>query len=125
MKQTTYTLLAFTLLLTSLQTFAAGPKANRYQHEPTAAELRQIQPAPVVDYKLAPEEITWQPPIDTANFKYVLLSSEAGFDEAANLRYTIAANLPEGVKLVLLVSNSNADRVKQTYSKYISPDRLI
>ena len=123
--QITLSLVTSALLISSLQSFASTSKINAYQHEPTAEELRQIQPAPVVDYKLAPEEVTWQPPIDTADFKYVLLSSEAGFDEAANLRYTIAANLPEGVKLVLLVSNSNAERVKQTYAKYISPDRLI
>lgn len=125
MKQTTPTLLAATLLLTSLSTFAAVQKTNHFQHEPTAEELRQIQPAPLVDYKLSPSDITWQPPIDTADFKYVLMSSEAGFDEAANLRYTIAANLPAGVKLVLLVSNSNAERIKQTYAQYISSDRLI
>jgi hypothetical protein len=117
--QTTPSLLLSVLLLTSLPTFA------NYSHEPTAEELRQIQPAPLVDYKLSPSEITWQPPIDTADFKYVLMSSEAGFAEVENLRYTIAANLPEGVKLVLLVSNSNAERVKQTYAKYISPERLI
>ena len=80
--QITLSLLTSALLISSLQSFASASKINPNQHEPTAEELRQIPLAPVVDYKLAPEEITWQPPTDTANFKYVLLSSEASFDEA-------------------------------------------
>lgn len=68
---------------------------------------------------------SWRPVHDTADFKYVLFSSEAGFDEAAQLRYTIARNLPEGVKLVLLVQPQSAERVRRAYAPYISADRLL
>lgn len=71
------------------------------------------------------EAPNWRPAEDYANFKYVLLSSESGFAEASQLRYTIAKNLPEGVKLVLLVPASSAEQIKTEYSKYISADRII
>jgi agmatine/peptidylarginine deiminase len=67
----------------------------------------------------------WRPAEDYANFKYVLLSSEAGFSEASQLRYIIAKNLPEGVKLVLLVPTSSSEQIKTEYSRYISPERII
>jgi hypothetical protein len=96
-------------------------------HEATRAELQKVNSdaSQFINREYSNLAPDWRPAEDYANFKYVLISSEAGFSEAANLRYTIAQNLPEGVKLVLLVTNSNAESIKQTYSKYISPDRII
>jgi agmatine/peptidylarginine deiminase len=100
-------------------------KNNR--HEATRAELQKVKgdASQFITREYSNTTPDWRPAEDYANFKYILISSEAGFSEAANLRYTIAQNLPEGVKLVLLVTHSNAESVKQTYSKYISPDRII
>ena len=98
---------------------------QKYSHEPTLSELKNVykNSAPQKIYENT--AVDWRPAQDTSDFKYVLLSSETGFSEAANLRYTIAKYLPDGVKLVLLATNSNADQIKKTYSKYISPDRII
>jgi hypothetical protein len=71
------------------------------------------------------QEVGWKPVFEAADYKYVLFSSEAGFSEAENLRYKIAENLPEDVKLVLLVNKNQAEAYKKIYSKYISLDRLI
>lgn len=129
------------------------PKAliQKYQHEPSAQEYqnflnnyktehktkhktengaeynaeKNISEKFQQSYSRQNKLVDWRPAEDTSDFKYVLLSSEASFSEAANLRYNIAKNLPDGVKLVLLVTHSNAERVKQTYSQYISPDRII
>jgi hypothetical protein len=119
---------------------------KKYSHEPTAAELSGLNSKtknlndstsptenrnsaspgsttinPTSDDK-APD---WRPAPEISDYKFVLVSSEAGFAEAANLRSTIAKNLPDGVKLVLLVSNSDAEQIKRTYSQYISSDRII
>ncbi|MCC2680146.1 MAG: hypothetical protein K0R29_2722, partial [Pseudobdellovibrio sp.] len=126
--------LAFLLLTLNSLAAVAGiqPKLSKaeliekYRHEPTKEELHRVLNAPLsADSDLGGKAVDWRPAPEISDYKFVLLSSEAGFSEAANLRYTIAKNLPEGVKLVLLVSNSNAERVKQVYSQYISPDRLI
>ena len=125
------TLLSILVLTSNLVTANAdvisADDIKKYQHEATPEELNKLYSDPSYYEKTIYPNATvdWRPAEDTANFKYVLLSSEAGFAEAANLRYTIAKNLPEGVKLVLLVTNSNAASVLQTYSKYISADRII
>jgi len=126
--------LAYLLLTLNSITAFAGIQPNlskadlidKYRHEPTKEELQRALSAPLsADSDLSGKAVDWRPAPEISDYKFVLLSSEAGFSEAANLRYTIAKNLPEGVKLVLLVSNSNAEQVKRTYSQYISPDRLI
>jgi hypothetical protein len=112
---------------------------KKYSHEPTREELQSVlnsarqelkntndseqatNPVQTADGK-APD---WRPAPEISDYKFVLVSSEAGFSEAANLRSTIAKNLPDGVKLVLLVSNSDAEQIKRTYSQYISADRII
>lgn len=127
------TQLAFLLLtLTSLTATAAiqqkqlskAELIEKYRHDATPEEIKRVLSEPVTS-DFSGKAVDWRPAPEISDYKFVLLSSEAGFSEAANLRYTIAKNLPEGVKLVLLVSHSNAERVKQTYSQYISPDRLI
>jgi hypothetical protein len=66
------------------------------------------------------------PSIDTAPFKYVLMSSETqGSSEVTNLRNTIAANLPTDVKLIILASTSDAASERRRYERYISSERLI
>lgn len=109
------------------QNAAAEPPARPLPHGATAAELQALRETPAWNaprvYSAAPP--AWQPAVDTADFKYVLLSSEAGFSEAANLRYTIARHLPEGVKLVLLVTPGSVEQVRRNYAPYISMDRVI
>ncbi len=96
-------------------------------HESTAEELLNLQKSPDYFsprfYSEAPPD--WRPTVDTSDYKYVLLSSETQGTESANLRRIIAKNLPAGVKLVLLVSNSGLAAVKAEYAKYISLDRVI
>lgn len=135
MKSRIITQLAFLLLtLTSLAVPAAiqqkqlskSELIEKYRHDATPEEIKKVLSEPVVyDSGSSYNAVGWRPAPEISDYKFVLLSSEAGFSEAANLRYTIAKNLPEGVKLVLLVSHSNAEKVKQVYSQYISPDRLI
>lgn len=127
--QATRLLLLFSVLIMSINSFG-GPVQSYNSHEPTAQELKKVYD----DFRLLPKKNTltepvttpaWQPVFDTADFRYVLLSSEADFDEAAQLRYKIAENLPDKVKLVLLVTAANVERVKKAYAPYIAADRLI
>lgn len=120
---------AATLVMATLAVQAAPRKANTsiLPHDATAQERQQIESLRANETPRFYNNTTpdWKPVVDTTDFKYVLLSSEADFSEAAQLRYTIAKNLPEGVKLVLLVDNYDLDQVKQIYSNYISLDRVI
>ena len=67
----------------------------------------------------------YQPVPDTADFKYVLLSYSNSPGQISNLRYTIAQNLPAGVKLVLLIHAADAEYVRREYAPYIAASRLI
>jgi hypothetical protein len=100
---------------------------KKNSHRASFEELKKIQDDrqqfEVRDYPNT--VVDWRPVEDYAEFKYVLMSSETGFNEVANLRFAITRNLPEGTKLVLLVTDSNAEQIRQTYLKYISSDRLI
>ena len=125
--------LASLLFLISFQLSAAVLSQSESEfiknnsHRASSEELKKIQSdKSQFEARNYPDTVVdWRPAEDYADFKFVLMSSEAGFSEASNLRYTIAQNLPAGTKLVLLVPNSSAEQIKQTYSKYISPDRLI
>ncbi len=66
-----------------------------------------------------------KPVTDTADFKYVLMNAEEGFSEVANLRKTIAQNLPDDVKLVILTTKSNAPSVLAKYKAWVADDQLI
>jgi hypothetical protein len=119
------TLLSFFLLLSAVELSAAIlPKdftpAERQRWLPALESLQ----SPRADFKV-PIQQRWRPVHDTADFKYVLLSSEADFDEAQQLRYAIARHLPEGVKLILLVEPRMAERVRRAYAPYISQERLL
>ena len=119
-------LFAVFVLLFHSSLFASDWKQS-LQHGATAEELQALKQKPNYGSprfypRLQADEV---PATDTADFKYVLLSSEASFSEAENLRSTIAKNLPEGVKLVVLVEPYDLDHVKRTYSKSISLDRVI
>jgi agmatine/peptidylarginine deiminase len=125
-----FILSAFVFLLASVSVKAANTSEDfilKNKKEATTAELLKIQndASQFTERIYSNETPNWRPAEDYANFKYVLLSSEAGFAEASQLRYTIAKNLPEGVKLVLLVPTSRAEQIKAEYSKYISPDRIV
>lgn len=111
----------------AISTAVSANESSVLQHGASAAEMQQLQQSPFWDVpRFYPANApNWQPVLDTTDFKYVLLSSEASFSEAANLRYTIARNLPAGVKLVLLVTPSNIDQVKRNYAAHIDLSRVI
>ncbi len=72
----------------------------------------------------APPE--WRPVADTAKFGYVLMSGlDDGQSEVVELRRTIAKNLPNGVKLVILVSRAEAASARAKYMQWIGEDRLV
>ena len=113
------------LLLFSTLAFAQvrPSKSEMKGHDATAAEMHAISKVTTLDAPtIAP---AWTPVHDTADFKYVLLSTESYNTESDNLRYTIAKNLPEGVKLVLLVETQDIAEMKKLYAPYISLDRVI
>ncbi len=123
-------ILSFFPFILSAETFS--PQINSVQnsliHDATSEEWQELLKDPQFGAKrLYPQglKVDWIPAHDTSDFRYVLFSAEAGFSEATNLRYQIAKNLPENVKLVILVDSWEVERVKQTYAKYISLDRVI
>lgn len=67
----------------------------------------------------------FKPVEDTADFAYVLMSSYEMISEVAKLRQTIASNLPDNVKLVILTDTSIAEQVRTKYRQWIPADRLI
>lgn len=102
----------------------------KFVHDATAEEIRQALVSnqnyhlnhPMGQKSSRP----FRPVEDTANFAYVLMSGyEEDSDEVANLRETIARNLPEGVKLVILADAADAAAIKDKYLNWISADRLI
>jgi hypothetical protein len=67
-----------------------------------------------------------RPVPDVTNFSYILMSAYDGNeDEVAALRESIAKNLPDGVKLVLLADKSDAAQIRNRYAKWISSDRIV
>lgn len=66
-----------------------------------------------------------RPVEDTARFSYVLMSSYEMIGEVAKLRQTIARNLPEQVKLVILTDTQSAEKVRAKYEQWLPRDRLI
>lgn len=119
----------FTLTVLSFyQPAEAQMRSRNIVHEATPQEWMELRRNPKFGqrrYYPGARNVDWVPSPDTANFRYVLMSSETNFQEAANLRYTIAKNLPANVILVLLVDSYNIEKIKKTYSQYISLDRVI
>lgn len=115
-------ILVSTLLISSI--FA---QAQILKHGDAPDELKRLQSRSGYGEPrfYSQQEVPWTPVFESADYKYVLMSTEASFSEAENLRYKIAQNLPAGVKLVLLVGNNQVESYKKIYSKYISLDRVI
>lgn len=118
------------LLSSAFQQMASAQMTNRQPivHEATQQEWMALRRNPKFGARRSYpyiRSVDWVPAPDTSNFRYVLMSSETNFQEAANLRYIIAQNLPTNVILVLLVNSYNIEQIKQTYAKYISLDRVI
>ncbi|AZZ36398.1 hypothetical protein CIK05_06200 [Bdellovibrio sp. qaytius] len=99
-------------------------KTEMKGHDASSVEMRAI-PARTAEMDAPTSAPSWSPIYDTADFKYVLMSTESYNDESDNLRYTIAKNLPDGVKLVLLVNSQDVAAMKKLYAPYISMDRVI
>ena len=119
------------LLAVTVLTFGLSTKAqqNFPSHEATPHELfrakqknQQLQ-STIFDLKETPN---WQPSHDTADFAYVLMNADdEGVSEVANLRKTIAENLPAHVKLVILTNKYDEASVRAKYSQWIAVDRLL
>ena len=68
----------------------------------------------------------FRPVEDTANFAYVLMNDdESDESEFADLRKSVALNLPSNVKLVILTNSSIANSVRNKYLQWIPANRLI
>jgi hypothetical protein len=118
-------MMAFALCSFAQTSFASS---DRFSHGATAEEIQKAVLSNQ-QFHRREKQITaapFRPVEDTANFAYVLMSEdEEGMDEITNLRKTIAQNLPEGVKLVILANTADADQVREEYQPWISSDRLI
>lgn len=107
----------------------ATAPANSYSHVATpeqqqkAIELNQRWHQ--VKHHFAIQGSPYRPVEDTANFAYVLMSAHEYGTDVPRLRKTIAENLPENVKLILLADESTAEDVRNKYLKWIPKDRLI
>jgi len=118
-----------TLLLLQMQSHATSLK-----HESTSSEFEYARKVnrELRSFKTNITDISTNPPSympveDYAEFSYVLLSAETRDDnfEVIELRRLIASNLPENVKLVVLTTTRNVDDVRNLYSTWINPNRLI
>ncbi|MCB0411670.1 MAG: hypothetical protein KDD22_04045, partial [Bdellovibrionales bacterium] len=104
--------------------------ASKFSHQATVAEKaaaiahnQEILKNNVIFEMGSPD---WRPVMDASDFGYVLMSSEeANYSEVSDLRRTIAENLPEGVKLVILTSRNEERHIRNRYLEWISSDRLI
>jgi hypothetical protein len=110
--------------ITSLEDFLPHiHHSNKFRIESNSNSLNNNVAANNFVYPVSPRPD--RPVEEYGDYGYVLMSSLAYFDEAVNLRRTIAQNLPQGVSLVILANNKNAPEVLAQYSQWISPDRLI
>ncbi len=114
--------------LSSLLLLGVAPIAKNHDHQATSSEIRRAYAANA-RYHSGPLKHVGATPArpveDTADFAYVLMSSQETSDEVTNLRRTIAQNLPDGVKLVILADTAEVDAVKQEYGAWLAADRLI
>ncbi len=67
----------------------------------------------------------WQPTLDVAQFKYVLVSGDASNGEALFLKHEIAKNLPANMKMVVVVTAGNLKSYQKEYAQYLASDRVI
>jgi len=116
----------------ALFVFSLSAKAASVDHQPTVSELTHAIEHNQRLHQLAQDSgielqaSTLQPVPDTSNFSYVLMSAdEEESSEVQNLRKTIAQNLPQGVRLVILSSEDDKERMLKKYSTWIDPTRLI
>lgn len=107
---------------------ASAQDLRKFRHDATASETSLAIRANQEFHEssgVASAIVPFRPVEDTANFAYVLMSETTVIPEIAQLRETIARNLPDGVRLVILADESDAEQVRSQYSQWISPDRLI
>ena len=105
-------------LFAQAQILKHGASPQELQKIKSQVGFQQVRMYPARD-------VPWTPVFEAADYKYVLMSTEANFSEAENLRFKIAGNLPADVKLVLLVNSDQVEAYKKVYSKYIALDRVI
>lgn len=113
-------IVGFLSMLVAKLSFA---QAN-FDHRATASEQReaiQFNRLSSVSRLIPVKPIT-----DTANFAYVLMSSEdQNRSEVQQLRQKIARHLPENVTLVILAPENRKEEIRQRYEQWIPKERLI
>lgn len=120
---------AILIILLGLNGIVHAESTNLYRH---VATPEQRQKAIELNkhwhqsqHHLAISASPFRPVEDTANFAYVLMSAYESGADVPVLRKTIAENLPDNVKLVILANNGNEEAVRGKYLKWIPKDRLI
>ncbi|MBI5241512.1 MAG: agmatine deiminase family protein [Elusimicrobia bacterium] len=108
---------------------APRPQAARsmadFSHDATPAEIRRANDYNSTRHFPEGARAPFRPVEDTAQFAYILMSAYEQGGESANLRKTIASNLPSGVKLLILADSDEADRVRKKYLQWVPAERLI
>ena len=119
----------FIILLFVIQSQAIGIPFGRSDksHNITVQEYIKLMSNPQNFvpriYPMDPPE--WQPSLDVAKFKYVLVSGSASNDEALFLKHAIAQNLPADMKMVVVVTAGSLKSYQKEYAQYLSSDRII
>lgn len=96
------------------------------RHEATAAEVA----AAIARNQLANEQLKdraappYKPVPEIAPYKYVVFSGSFGFSSHV-AKETMARNLPEGVKLVVMTDAMNVSSTREQFEQWIASDRLI
>lgn len=117
-----------------LLSFSSYSYSNPLTHDATPYELeyaKQINRS-LYEYKKNIEPfkktfpVNYVPVEDDADFSYVLISSAYNeHSEIQALRKSIASNLPNNVKLVVLTNTRDASEIFKIFSQWIDPSRLI
>jgi Porphyromonas-type peptidyl-arginine deiminase len=117
----------FKTLSTIVSLFLSFNAFAQLSHQATPEELQKIYAHPKYSetrsYTMDTPE--WQPTMDVAKFKYVLVSGRPTNNEALHLKYTIARNLPQGMKMVVLTTPDSVEKYKADYAKLIAADKIV
>lgn len=125
LRQTTFLVFFFYLFNLSAATIPFGTSTR--SHNITAQEYRDLirlseNSAPRFYPRNQPD---WQPTLDTAKFKYVLVTGTATNDEALYLKHAIAQNLPPDMKMVVVVNPAHLKFYQAEYAAYLNDDRIV
>lgn len=120
-------LISFFFVLDSQANVKIPFGTSNKSHNITVQEYRDLMSDPenFATRSYPRETPDWQPSLDVAHFKYVLVSGEASNDEASYLKHAIAENLPADMKMVVVVTAGSLKSYQKEYAKYVALDRVI